>query len=112
MSLQARWEDRLPEAIRFFWKTRRSESDRQGARTGDPRFRKQNGCHRGKHWTDLSICFAIFSKMQDWIVPAFMPHESRIAWLVQGREEMGLADRSRLTTNRRDGIQIASGFVW
>lgn len=34
MSLQAHWQDRLSEAIRFFWKTRQSQADRQGARTG------------------------------------------------------------------------------
>ena len=34
MSLQPYWQDRLSEAIRFFWKTRQSQSDRQGARSG------------------------------------------------------------------------------
>lgn len=34
MSLQPYWEDRLSEAIRFFWKTRQSQSDRQGSRSG------------------------------------------------------------------------------
>jgi hypothetical protein len=34
MSLQPRWQDRLSEAIRFFWKTRQAQSERQGSRTG------------------------------------------------------------------------------
>jgi hypothetical protein len=34
MSLQPYWHDRLSEAIRFFWRTRQSQSDRQGARSG------------------------------------------------------------------------------
>jgi hypothetical protein len=34
MSLQPRWQDRVSEAIRFFWKTRQKQSDRQGARSG------------------------------------------------------------------------------
>lgn len=34
MSLQPRWQDRLSEAIRFFWKTRQGQSDRQGVRSG------------------------------------------------------------------------------
>ena len=34
MSLQARWEDRLSEAIRHFWNTRQRQSDSQGGRTG------------------------------------------------------------------------------
>jgi hypothetical protein len=34
MSLQPYWQDRLSEAIRFFWKTRQTQSDKQGARSG------------------------------------------------------------------------------
>lgn len=34
MSLQPHWEKRLCDAIRQFWKTRQSQSDRQGVRTG------------------------------------------------------------------------------
>ncbi len=34
MSLQPKWQDRLSEAIQFFWKTRQRQSDRQGNRTG------------------------------------------------------------------------------
>jgi hypothetical protein len=34
MSLQARWQDRLSEAIRHFWNTRQRQSDSQGARSG------------------------------------------------------------------------------
>ncbi len=34
MSLQPKWQKRLVEAIRFFWKTRQSQSERQGHRTG------------------------------------------------------------------------------
>lgn len=34
MSLQPYWQDRLAEAIRFFWKKRQAQSDRQGSRTG------------------------------------------------------------------------------
>jgi hypothetical protein len=34
MSLQPKWQDRLSEAIRHFWKTRQRQSDQQGARTG------------------------------------------------------------------------------
>ena len=34
MSLRPYWQDRLSEAIQFFWRTRQSQSDRQGARTG------------------------------------------------------------------------------
>jgi hypothetical protein len=34
MSLQPHWQERLAEAIRFFWKTRQAQSERQGSRTG------------------------------------------------------------------------------
>lgn len=34
MSLQPRWQDRLSEAIRYFWKTRQQQSDKQGSKTG------------------------------------------------------------------------------
>jgi hypothetical protein len=34
MSLKPYWQDRLSEAIRHFWRTRKSQSDRQGARSG------------------------------------------------------------------------------
>jgi hypothetical protein len=34
MSLQPKWQDRLSDAIRHFWKTRQRQSDHQGARTG------------------------------------------------------------------------------
>jgi DNA modification methylase len=34
MSLKPKWQDRLSEAIKFFWKTRQRQSDRQGKRTG------------------------------------------------------------------------------
>lgn len=34
MSLQPKWQDRLSDAIRHFWKTRQRQSDRQGVRTG------------------------------------------------------------------------------
>jgi hypothetical protein len=34
MSLQPYWQERLAEATRFFWKTRQTQSDRQGSRTG------------------------------------------------------------------------------
>lgn len=34
MSLRPYWQDRLSEAIQFFWRTRQSQSDRQGVRTG------------------------------------------------------------------------------
>lgn len=34
MSLQTYWEQRLCEAVRHFWKTRRSQADRQGVKTG------------------------------------------------------------------------------
>ena len=48
MSLQAHWQDRLSEAIRFFWKTRQSQADRQGARTGTRDCWKSHGCDRGQ----------------------------------------------------------------
>lgn len=34
MSLQPRWQDQLSEAIRYFWKTRQQQSDKQGSKTG------------------------------------------------------------------------------
>ncbi len=34
MSLQPRWQDRLTEAIQYFWKTRQQQSDKQGSKTG------------------------------------------------------------------------------
>lgn len=34
MSLQPYWEDRLREAIRYFWKTRQQQSEKQGTKTG------------------------------------------------------------------------------
>ena len=34
MSLQPRWQNRLSEAIRHFWKTRQHQSEMQGARSG------------------------------------------------------------------------------
>jgi hypothetical protein len=34
MSLKPKWQDRLSEAVKFFWKTRQRQSDRQGKRTG------------------------------------------------------------------------------
>ena len=34
MSLQPRWQDQLCEAIRYFWKTRQQQSDKQGSKTG------------------------------------------------------------------------------
>jgi hypothetical protein len=34
MSLQPRWQDRLSDAIRHFWKTRQRQSEMQGARSG------------------------------------------------------------------------------
>lgn len=35
MSLQPRWQERLAEAIRHFWKTRQRQSDQQGIRSGN-----------------------------------------------------------------------------
>jgi hypothetical protein len=34
MSLTPYWQDRLAEAIRYFWSTRKQQSDQQGTRTG------------------------------------------------------------------------------
>jgi hypothetical protein len=34
MSLPPEWQDRLSEAIRYFWKTRQQQSDKQGSKTG------------------------------------------------------------------------------
>lgn len=34
MSLQPKWQERLSEAIQYFWKTRQQQSDKQGSKTG------------------------------------------------------------------------------
>lgn len=34
MSLEPRWQERLAEAVKYFWRTRQSQSDRQGVRSG------------------------------------------------------------------------------